>query len=420
MRTTRERKSVLNQAKACRGEPTSCGIFRRTVEVSSDGQHLDLVLLADARYASLSFRPNVTPIASVLDSFRDANLSNPFMDAFVGLGGVENPEALRVVMNQFPGDVFAAGQLAAAELQGAFNGLLPTYQNGYGNYVTPMADTFRGQTCRPKNYRNEYWASPTGRWVERGAQSGYYGYDLANFGIAFGVSRKINSRNHIGIAFGYDCAKLDMNSISQKDEMNSLHVATYGGYVDSGRFFDWHLGYGKNFHETDRRIVVGSFLGNPHAKYDDNILSAGMMYGRRFGAFLPSVGVEFVQIWTPAFSESGGNGSDLRGLKSDYISLEVPVGFRLRNTYKNFLTPEFRTFWVPQLCDDRSGVGTAFVAGGSEFVVETGDLGWQHGRIGGGLNARLSSCVDASLNYDASIYSGHTRQTASGTITVRF
>ena len=161
-------------------------------------------------------------------------------------------------------------------------------------------------------------------------------------------------------------------------------------------------------------------FNNLRAEYDDDVFSLSLMYGRRYGAFLPSVGLEFVQLWTPNFTETGSTGLELRGIKSDYTSVELPIGFRLNKTYCGWLTPEARAFWVPQLGDRSSSVETAFAAGGSSFVVDSGDFGWQHTRLGTGVTARFNRCWSGSINYDAALYSGQTRQTASASLTARF
>jgi outer membrane autotransporter protein len=156
------------------------------------------------------------------------------------------------------------------------------------------------------------------------------------------------------------------------------------------------------------------------AEYSDDVLSASLTTSRRYDFFLPSAGVELVQIWTPKFSESGGAAA-LRTDKSSYTSVELPIGFRLNKTFCHRLTPEFRAFWVPQIGDRSSQVVTSFTNGGPNFVADSGDFGWQHTRVGTGLTARLGRCWTASANYDAAFYTGNqTVQTAAVGLTARF
>ena len=156
------------------------------------------------------------------------------------------------------------------------------------------------------------------------------------------------------------------------------------------------------------------------ADYDDNIFSASFRYGHRYGAFLPSVGAELIQVWTPGFTESGGAAA-LSATKSDYTSFELPIGFRLTKTYGNWFTPELRTFWVPQVADTSSQVITSFTSGGPGFLATSGDFGWQHTQLGTGFTARLNRHWSTSANYDAAFYTGNqTLQGASVGVTARF
>ena len=258
------------------------------------------------------------------------------------------------------------------------------------------------------------------------ARSGYHGFSLGNAGVAAGVTRKIGARSHLGAAFGYDYARLEMNGIRQRDDMNAVQFALYGGYNTKRQFIDYQLGYGKTFHDPRRR--VDAFAETLTAGYDDNILSLSARYGHRYGPFLPSVGAELIQVWTPGFTESGGAAA-LSATKSDYTSLELPIGFRLTKTFTSrelrsrniALTPELRTFWVPQVGDTSSQVITSFTSGGPSFLATSGDFGWQHTQLGTGFTARLNRHWSTSANYDAAFYTGNqTLQGASVGVTARF
>ena len=230
------------------------------------------------------------------------------------------------------------------------------------------------------------------------------------------------------MAFGYDYANLNMQWLSQWDRFHAYNFALYGGYVDGCQFFDYQIGFGKNYHNTQRVISFHAapsldFYAAPNTKYNDSLFSLSLMYGRKYGAFLPSVALEYVQVWTPGITEAGDTGAELRVSRGGYTSVELPVGFRLNHTYRHrnvALTPELRAFWVPQVADRSSSLMTAFTAGGPnspEFLVDSGDYGWQHVRLGTGVTTRFNRIWSSSLNYDAALYSGSTRQTAGLSVT---
>ena len=385
------------------------GVSKMNLESRVSNQELWLNVMDVYGFSDTpNLRPNSLNIAEMLDA-------NPTHTLYTQLNWLTESEATDL-LNQLPGDVYANAQLAVTDLRKGFNGLLPTGKNVFGEYVAPFSDSYRGQNPESvvqRNFRaaNNIWATPTGRYATRNSHGGYYGYDLGNVGIVLGKSWQLGHCRHIGLAVGYDYANLDMRGINQNDEIQALNFAVYGGYNTQDTFFDYQIGFGKNWHGTSRNF------GTAH--YDDNVLSASAMLGRNCGVFLPSLGVEVIQVRTSAFEESGGIFA-LRTAKSDYMSIELPIGSRLTKTYRGVLTPELRAFWVPQLGDQSSSVTTSFASGSPNFLVDSGDFGWQHLRLGTGLTAKFNHCWSGSLNYDAALYEGTTRQVLSASLIARF
>ncbi len=261
------------------------GNGKAQLTTDSNNQYLYLKILSTARYSDLwGLRPNAVLVTGALDTLVDFGVSNPFMNK---LPQLVDETLMAGAINQLPGDVFAVSQYAGANLRQNFNGLLPTWWNMYGEYVTPMTDSYRGQA--PRHCGPQFWATPTGHWMDRDARSGYAGFDIGNVGAAIGVSWRLNNHSHIGLAFGYDYARLEMNGFPQRDDINAINFALYGGYVDNRQFFDYQIGYGKNFHDTSRVVAFNDFYANPTVDYDDDIFSMSLMYGHRYGMFLPSI-----------------------------------------------------------------------------------------------------------------------------------
>ena len=390
-------------------------------------EYLVLNITSAARYTALpGFRPNSYNVADALDRMTDLVIRSEATNILARLG--DNSVGL---INQIPGDIFANAPFVAVDLRKEFNAILPTHRNILNERVTPPSYVYYGQN--PDNWTGHYaryykkklsgmWATPTGRYVGRNSHAGYYGYDLGNAGVALGKSWQLNDKRMIGIAFGYEYARIEMQGVPQKDDMQSFDFALYGGSRKlCGCFTDWHIGYGKNWHDTNR-IVAGA---KTQSNYDDNVFSFGITTGRHVGLWTPSIGIEMVQVWSPSHTESGSSPFLLHVNRDNYTSIELPVGTRLTKTFsiasrEMTLTPELRAFWVPQLGDQSSSMTTSFASGSTNFIVDSGDFGWQHGRFGTGLTTQLSESLSAAVNYDATIYSGQTRQIASVSLMARF
>lgn len=311
--------------------------------------------------------------------------------------------------------IYAESQRAVTTIRAGFNGLLPMFQDEYGREIAPMTASCRGQSV--SGSKLTWWGTPTARWNDRSGEIS--GFELLVYGAALGTTYRIDRYNQIGLAFGYDLADLDIRKTTAKDKFQALNFALYGGYLNDGDFFDYQIGYGINFHDVDR-----TENDTYSASYNDNLLSVGGMYGHRFGIFYPSLGVEFTQVWTSSFSESETGSEPEIGTenqqitsKSDFMSLEFPIGFRCRPTVRTSssqfdVTPEARLFWVPQVGDPCSRISAL-------TPLESDDLGWQHFRIGAGVSGRYQSWT-SSLNYDATMYSDKTGHAVSASISARF
>ena len=373
--------------------------------------------------------PNLRRNSLVIANMLDADPAHPL---YAQLNMLTESE-MTTLIDQMPGDIFVNAQFAVADLRKEFNALLSSSYQKAINESERNSWAMRGQSPdelsnyfarRPGKKLSGLWATPTGSYINRSAPSGYYGYDLGNFGIAVGKSQQYCGDRVIGVAFGYDYSQISLQHVTQRDNMQSLDVALYGSrHGLCGRFTDWHVGYAKNWHDT-KRFVGGS---TAESDFHDNVFSFGITTGRHLGIWTPSIGVEMVQVWSPAHIETGSNMYSLAVSNSGYTSLEIPVGTRLAKTFtitspRNHisLTPEFRMFWVPQLADQNSSMVTSFTSGSPQFVVDGGEFGWQHMRFGTGLAARFSNTFSASLNYDASVYSGQTRHVASASMMIRF
>ena len=340
-----------------------------------------------------------------------------------------NSEAEMVALiNQMPGDIFANAQFAAADLRKEFNAMLPTHRDFWDqcqmpSYVFCGQNPERAASAAKRNLRtrSNMWATPTGLYATRNTHARYYDYDIGSTGLAFGKTWQLNNNRMIGIAFGYDYARVEMQGVAQNDDMQSFDLAIYGGKHElRGDFTDWHIGYAKNGHDTKR--IVGGTINE--SNYHDNVFSFGITTGRHIGIWTPSIGVEAIQVWSPAHTEFGGSIYSLNVNRSRYTSLEIPIGTRLSKTLHRRcgadLTPELRAFWVPQLGDTSSSMRASFASGGSDFLVDSGKFGGSHGRFGAGLTFKFKNSLSASVNYDAAVYTGQTRQIATTSMTLRF
>ena len=371
----------------------------------------------------LGASPNVYNVAVALNKIVDANKTGDLGKLYEALMKV-NITKLADALDQLHGEVYAASQTASANLQHRFVRLLPSASARLS--ASHGSGAFRGQM--PGNTWNR-WGTFTGDWSQRDKLQGHSGYTLQTFGVAAGIDRKIGSNMLFGGAFAYDNVYQDFKSIHSEDRINAIRALLYSGWRRGNIFVDSYAGYSKNWHETERTTSFSSYSGVAKGKYDDDILSAGIEVGHLLylgkSLLIPSVGLHYVHISTPAFTETGGL-ETLRVASSKYDSLRLPIGFQWSQSFSwrhgIVWTPELRAFYVGELGDTSARVRTSFgaVEGVTTFDSESGSLGRSSGRIGLGLNTQWSNRMNFRLDYELEVYEHTTNNQFGATLGVNW
>ena len=334
-----------------------------------------------------------------------------------------NDAAILSGIENMTGEAYAMGIHGATKLQQVFSDAIlmrRTYAGGNQNRV------ILGQSGTQKSY--ELWGQFTGGIHNRGNVGRYSGYELNNYGVIVGAEKKLSRRWFGGVALAYDNASVDLDDRYAQDDFDAFRVSLYGGYAGKNWYGSGYAGYAKNWHDVTRNNPVLGFRNT--GKYDDNVFSNGVEFGRvarLYGGtqFIPSVGLHWIHLNSPSLMESGNAISALAVSKGSYDSVRLPIGARLNRTHygeRIAVTPEVRAFYIAELADESAGVTTAFASslGSGSVFADSGSGGHNGANFGTGVTATIRNSFTLGVDYDYEIWENYDRHNLVGSMTYRW
>ena len=201
--------------------------------------------------------------------------------------------------------------LASAE-PGASAQALPQFVSAYADASTPAFPILLGAP-HPAAQDNVVWAQGIGAFGQIAATASAGGVDRNLAGFFAGIDHRFASNWIAGFASGYTNSSVSLGARSSSANINTGHVAAYGG----GNLGAWNfIGAASasfNSLDTSRNIVFPGFSDAAGASTQaiTSQLFGEMGYGVTFGRFAgePFAGLAYVHLTTDPFAESGSTGA---------------------------------------------------------------------------------------------------------------
>ena len=330
---------------------------------------------------------------------------------------------------QLHGEVYASNIDGAARMQRNFQNILPN-----GREVVRIDSLRKLTRC---------WGIVTGDWEIRRKIGQYSRYDLLSTGFAVGTDIAPLPNLLLGVAAGYDYTDQAFDTIRSKSKIDSLRTMVYASWFNGDYFLDAYGGYSKDFYEVERKININStvpFSAVARSRYNNDIATVGIDAGRNMGVLggiilTPSVGLHYMRIASPNITEKNAGDANLHIDSHTYQSVRVPVGVKASRVYTRvglfnpdklmILQPEARLFYVREFADEEVNVHTTLdVARRAGFpqtvIASSGKWGSDSGRLGIGLNGKLSEQMNFRLDYDFEVYNHTTAHAASVTFGMKW
>ena len=209
----------------------------------------------------------------------------------------------------------------ASEFYAAYNQLLPEFAAAGRQFVIANSDGAIGAVANHLDSVRRSQEKPGGAWIQAFAY--FADRDLAGlseqyrgegFGFTGGLDTALGPFHAVGFNLGFASTEIeDVVGVDEPLDMTSILAGIYAGYM-SGKFsIDAYAGGGFNQFEQNRRVRVGTFLGESNGEWDGTHLSGSLRagydvdFGKRYWA-RPVVSLDYVRLSEKSYTETGDVG----------------------------------------------------------------------------------------------------------------
>ena len=238
-------------------------------------------------------------------------------------------------------------------------------------------------------------------------------------GAATGLDYRIDPRFLVGIGVGYTHGWEWVNSFPGQGYTDSVSVAVYGSYTQSGFYVDALAGYAYYNNQVHRQIMIpgldqrtatgstgaNQFLGQIEGGYKIDVYAPAAATITPFGRF------QISSVTQNGFSESGAQSLDLNVFQQTTNSQRTTIGADLAGAIgigeDRKLNLDFRLGWMHEFADTGRPITAAFAgAPGNAFTVFAAPPGRNSAVLGLSAMANIAAATQLYLRYDGEIATG--------------
>jgi autotransporter-associated beta strand protein len=238
-------------------------------------------------------------------------------------------------------------------------------------------------------------------------------------GAAVGVDYRFDPRFLVGIGVGYTHGWEWVNSFPGQGYTDSVSVAAYGSFTQSGFYVDALAGYAYYNNQVHRQIVIpgldertatgstgaNQFLGQIEGGYKIDVYAPAAATITPFGRF------QISSVTQNGFSESGAQSLDLNVFQQTTNSQRTTIGADLAGAIgigdDRKLNLDFRLGWMHEFADTSRPITAAFAGGpGNAFTVFAAPPGRNSAVLGLSAMANIAAATQLYLRYDGEIATG--------------
>jgi fibronectin-binding autotransporter adhesin len=392
-----------------------------TLSYDANDVFLTLVLGQNAFTSFSGITPNQKAVGTALNqSF--ANASGDFatvIGALAGLNTAQGPAALDTISGQPYADFGTMNTNNAAMFM---NALGQQMANARGAVSTGQRQAL-AQACEIESCDG---TGPLSAWASAlGGLGSVLGDSNAstltyNFGgAAAGVDYRFDPRFLAGIGVGYTHGTQWVNSFMGQGWSDSVSVAAYGSFTQSGFYVDALAGYAYFNNQLQRQILIpglqqrtatgstgaNQFLGQVEGGYKLDV------YAPAAATITPFGRLQISSVTQNAFSESGAQSLSLNVAQQTTNSLRTTIGADLASSIglgnERKLDFAVRLGWQHELADTGRPITAAFAgAPGNSFTVFGATPARDSAVVGFQATTNIAAATQIYLRYDGGVGGG--------------
>jgi outer membrane autotransporter protein len=313
-------------------------------------------------------------------SFQTGNLSERLSDLRQGIRGIS-----------LNGLYFKNGNgkpVMLASINPDLTGMLPTGVNERWGFFVKGNASYGNQKDRPDST----------------------GYDFTNTGITIGSDYRFTKSLIAGLMFGLNTSRANVDNAGSKVKMDGYTLGTYGTYYNKNIYIDGSVSYGFANYDNTRRIVFPGLdrtaTSSPDGSQFTAYTGAGYDIRKNNWIITPNVSLQYINLNTDSYTESGAGALSLDVDKQNTESLQGNIGTRLSyawQTNKAVIMPNIRASYGYEFLRDSQNITSRLTQGSSPFSIQTVSPDRSFLSLGTGITAFTVRDMSVYINYDVQI-----------------
>ena len=305
-----------------------------------------------------------------------------------------------------------------AEFEAASVSLLPAINEGNAReiYETQnQADNFIAERLNGKG--TGIWTRIIGREADADASStSVTGYDSDAIGFAVGLDTSLGENLLVGASFSYASIEIDgVGGAGHQSEIDASQLSAYFGYSQDALYVNGQLGYSFSSVDTNRNFDAEQINGNFDIEGVRARLEAGYDVGNDTFAITPFVGLQYANLSSDIYSETGGLNLTVAAGDVDFFEGRVGAAFATKGSSFSF---KGSAAYVYDFAGDARVFDLGFAGTPDTFRVSAGEPSQSRFEYGAGFEFGKETGFGIGLGYQGESASDF--QSHAGTVTLRF
>jgi outer membrane autotransporter protein len=332
-------------------------------------------------------------------------LVNEDPELAAALAAVTTVEEFEEVLASLAPDVSAAVQTAT---QTAGRSAVVTVLNRLTALRTGLGD-MTGLAAGDQFSEVTSWVQAFGSTADQNDRGGVAGFDIDSRGITFGMDSAVTTHLRLGAAFSYSTTDVDTKGFNNKTDIDTYQGTLYGSLNHPDWYLDGSLSYAWSNSEGRRNIAFGALNRTALADYDSNQFIAQATFGKDFRLdndmiVNPYVGLEYVNLSTDDYTETGAGTLNLAVDSANTSSLKSTVGVSIRKAFESgedyTIMPEAHIGWRYDFLDEAQLSTSNFAGSGTAFNTQGLNPADSSFNIGGTMSVYSTGNTEFQLKYD--------------------
>lgn len=246
--------------------------------------------------------------------------------------------------------------------------------------------------------------------------NGLLGFDKTDKGVMTGIDGNLGQIK-LGLILGKISSQIDSKKSPAYHDLKAktTQAIFYTGFHDGNTQLHGYVGGGKSDIDATRKLTLSNTTISTNSKYQTHSKQAGIGVSYQIGTkdkhLTPFATLDYVQINSPAYQETGNNILNLHVDDNSHKSLYSMFGMRFKQPLNHVIFIDGMLAGMLENGSRRTQTTTAFgVNPNKKFSISGDDIAQTSLLAGMGLGMNLTPNINITLDYQGQWQKSHKRQ----------